>query len=305
LHHTRKVALPLTLLGAWIVLDLVLRWTAPLLAGSLAHAYEIPALMAQVSSSRGVLVLGNSITNNAVDGPSVHELLRDRGLDTSIIEVVPDSTQIWEWLCVVENHVVHSDQVPSVAVIGFAWHQLSDQSRRDPSRLAAMFCSYRNLPLLWSYGLQSVNALTEFVFAKASLLYALRDTLRNRFLSAIVPQYQVFTQAANEQRNSPRGVRGQGSDYSYRAFTRLLENLQRAGVRVVVVAWPVATPYALDAGLVQAAERLGVTLLDYRAVQGISAGSFLDAMHVNESGQNVLTSRLATDIAPLAAVRDF
>jgi lysophospholipase L1-like esterase len=126
----------------------------------------------------------------------------------------------------------------------------------------------------------------------------LRETLRNRLLQMTVPHYVEFTQANNA--NSPGTVTSgtpAKQEFTYRTFTGLVNRLQAEGTRVIVVALPVQKGYEVDPQLRELADRDVIELIDLRGAEGIHAAHYLDGMHLNTSGQQILSRALAENLA--------
>lgn len=291
------VALLLSLAG----MDLTLRFIAPYLSDNLRHIASLPALAQDAGNRNDLVFLGNSLTNNGVDAELIDAALPDRG----VTKLVPDGSSFWEWYCTLKHQVLEVETNPKLLAIGFAWQQLSDQSRQDPTRLGAFFCTLGDIPTLSRYGMDSIGTISEFITAKLLHTFALRNTLRNRLLDLLVPDYREFTQEANLLARDMAANNGTGvnptSTHSYEEFTALVTALEGRGTRIVVVAMPVRDRYELDAPLLSMLKQTGISLLDYRALPGIDDNSYLDSMHLNTQGSRVLTHRLIQDILPLLA----
>ena len=134
---------------------------------------------------------------------------------------------------------------------------------------------------------------SEFAMARVMHVYAMREILRNRLLSAVVPHYQKYTQSANARTSEAAVSRNAGRSYTYTRLRALTAALRAKGATAVVVAMPVPNDYELDPGLLRLAARGEIRLVDMRHVQGIGPGSYLDAMHLNKRGQQVLSRSLA------------
>jgi hypothetical protein len=287
----------LAVLALIALVDVTLRLTDSRLSGNLAHVEAIPVIVADVGrpERQSLLVLGNSLTNNGV----APELLSARLASVAVAKVTPDATGLWDWQCLLDHQVIGRDQVQfDTVVIGFAWHLLSDQSRADASRLGALYCQWGDLGRAGAIGLQNSGDLGEFVSAKVLRTYALRDTLRNRLFQIAVPHYIQFTQATNAAR---AGVTdepaAQLAQYTYRTLAGLAERLKGKGTRVIVVAMPVQQEYEIDAQLRSLHEHGALELIDLRKVAGLEAAHFLDGMHLNSTGQQILSRVLAEDLA--------
>ena len=288
------------LLASIALVDVGLRLTDSRLSGNLAHVEAIPEIVAGagVPARKSLLVLGNSLTNNGV----APELVTDRLPNVSVAKVTPDATGLWDWQCLLDHQVVGRDDVQfDTIAIGFAWHLLSDQSRVDASRLGSLYCNWDDLARAGGIGLKNSGDIGEFVAAKVLRTYALRDTLRNRFFQATVPSYVQFTQATNAARagaaEQPARPSAQSEKYTYETFSALLDRLQSKGTRVVVVAMPVRQGYELDPELRSLQDRGAIELIDLRGLAGIEPTHYLDGIHLDSAGRQILSRALADYLA--------
>ena len=290
----------IALLGLIALVDVGLRLTDSRLSGNLAHVESIPDIVARAGSPEGqsLLVLGNSLTNNGVAPDVVNASLPH----VTVAKVTPDATGLWDWQCLLDHQVIERGEVQfDTVVIGFAWHLLSDQSRVDASRLGALYCELSDLGRAAGIGLRNSGDIGEFVTAKVLRTYALRDTLRNRFFQISVPNYVQFTQATNAARagaaQPPAEPSKQPAQYTYQTLAGLVDRLESEGTRVIVVAMPVRENYELDAQLLSLSEQGELELIDLRKLAGIAPAHYLDGMHLNATGQQILSRALADHLA--------
>lgn len=285
--------LVLALLVAFAFADGALRLVAPALSGSIAHTHDIPALVDDAADDGKLLFIGNSLTNNGVDARA---LAKAAPRLPEATKIVPDGSSLWEWYCIVDNQLIERSRMPSTVIIGFAWHQLSDQSRLRPSPLGAFFCQWDDLPALRTGGLNNIDQLTRFGLAKASALFALRETLRNRTLSLIIPHYQHFAQQENPGPENAEARPAARTRHSYETLTDMIQRLRRGGTDVVLLAMPIRGDYDLDPALRDLTRRMNVPMLDYRNLPGIDPAHFKDSMHLDPRGARRLTGQLAEDL---------
>ncbi len=296
----------LLVLLAIVLSEAFLRSAENYLSGNIAHINEISALVADYQPEPGpsFVFLGNSLTNYGVDLPLLDRLIVENGLRIGdSTKLVPDSTTIWSWSCVIENQFFNNDIDPGTVVLGFGWNQLSDQSRILPTRLGAFFCSSSDLLTIRQHRDLSSAEAGEFLAAKSLRAYAHRETVRNRVLSALIPDYQSTTQSINrQQRNRPDNAE---LEFTYSVLTSLINSLKEKNSKLVVVALPVRdNPYEVDGALVQLLESHDIPLFDYTNLEQIEYGSFLDDMHLSPQGSVILSTRLAKDLAAILSSPD-
>jgi hypothetical protein len=279
-----------------LISEVLLRSVEKRLSGNLQHIGEIPSLMdeAEASGRPALVVLGNSLVNNGIAAEPLGSLYPAG----TVIKITPDGTRFWDWQCLIRHQILERRNLKvDTLMLGYAWHLLSDQTKVDPSSLGALFCRPGDVLNADEIGLGSVGDMSEFLVASSLRPYALRETLRNRGLALLIPNYQRFTQLANVNREAARQEGPKQPVFTYRRFTQLAEDLHAHGIRLVIIAMPVRGGYELDEELLALAARGLIVHLDYRAAPGIDASSFKDAMHLTEAGQGVLTSRLVDDLS--------
>ena len=286
------------LLALIALVDVGLRLASSRLSGNLAHVEAIPTIVSQAGDPqrRSLLVLGNSLTNNGV----APDIVNARLADVAMAKVTPDATDLWDWQCLLDHQVIEPQNVQfDTVVIGFAWHLLSDQSRVDASRLGSLYCELGDLGRAGGVGLRNSGDVGEFLAAKLLRSYALRDTLRNRFFQISVPNYIQFTQTTNAARGGGTTDKpaAQSEQYTYETFAGLVARLKSEGTRVIVVAMPVQQAYELDPQLRSLTEQGAFELIDLRQLPGIEPKHYLDGIHLNSTGQQILSRALAEDLA--------
>lgn len=284
------------LLGLIALVDLGLRLVDSRLSGNVAHVESIPQLMADAGQpeKRSLLLLGNSLTNNGVAPQAVTKELPS----IALAKVTPDATGLWSWQCLLDHQVIERPEVQfDTVVIGFAWNLLSDQTRANASRLGGMYCDLSDLGRAREIGLKNSGDVGEFIAAKLLRAYALRDTLRNRLFQSAVPNYVQFTQSNNNAGAPAAETRMQHPNYTYQTFTGLVNRLKAEGTRVIVVAMPIQKEYEVDPQLRDLADRGVIEMIDLRDTAGIKAAHYLDGIHLNATGQQILSRVLAEDLA--------
>jgi len=286
------------LLALIALVDLGLRLVDNRLSGNVAHVESIPQLVAEAGQPerQSLLLLGNSLTNNGV----APQVVTNKLPSVALAKVTPDATGLWSWQCLLDHQVIERPEVQfDTVVIGFAWNLLSDQTNANASRLGGLYCDLSDLGRAQQIGLKNSGDIGEFLAAKLLRTYALRETLRNRFFQSAVPNYVDFTQANNRAGApgaEPDSARDQ-QQYTYRTFTGLVNRLKAEGTRVIVVAMPIQKEYQIDPQLRELADKGVVELLDLRETAGIKAAHYLDGIHLNATGQQILSRVLAEDLA--------
>ncbi|MBT3029907.1 MAG: hypothetical protein N0E58_10215 [Candidatus Thiodiazotropha endolucinida] len=270
------------------------------LSGNISHVIEIPELSERFDQSDepGLLVLGNSLTNNGIDATLLKSGLEAQGLAYPTVEkMVPDATTIWSWSCILRNRIYDLKNKPNTVFIGFAWNQLADQSRLLPTQLGGFFCSYSDLMHFTEQTEMGSAEIGEFLTASTFRLFTHREAFRNKMLGILIPHYMSATQEINRRMRNAGNSAGD-PDLTYRELSQVIEKMESYNKHVVLMAMPVRdNTYELDPELINLVKSEGVTLLDYRSPVFITDNLFLDEMHLNENGSALLTQQLVVDFA--------
>lgn len=275
----------------FVLLEIIIRTTAPLVSGNVKQISEIQDVAADMSEKQSaVLFLGNSLMGNALD---INEFDRQSDLNIPTYKVVPDSTSLWDWSCIIKNTFIDHGRRPKVVVIGYAWGQVGPV----PSRLGGFFCTIKDLPVLISLGMSNSSDILEFLVSKISTLYAMHETIGKRILDIIIPNYRIYTQAINAEKNKNKPVfNATNKSEDYRLLKAYIEMLVNNDIKPVVVVMPVQQHYELDDEFFNTIRQNGGLTLDYRELENLDKSMFRDAIHLNEQGNKVFTYQLAVDL---------
>ncbi|MEW8028327.1 MAG: hypothetical protein AB2792_01210 [Candidatus Thiodiazotropha sp.] len=282
--------------------EVLLRSVEGSLSGNISHVIEIPELSERFDQTNkpGLLILGNSLTNNGIDAPLLKSGLEAQDLAYSTVEkIVPDATTIWSWSCILRNRIYELRNKPNTVFIGFAWNQLADQSRLLPTQLGGFFCSYSDLMHFTEQATMGSAEIGEFLTASTFRLFTHREAFRNKALGILIPHYMTATQDINRRlRNTDNS--SSEPDKTYNELGQVIEKIESYNKHIVLMAMPVRdNSYQLDPGLLDIVKHKDITLLDYRNPDFITDNLFLDEMHLNNKGSTLLTHKLAVDFAKL------
>ena len=307
-NHTAQISDPNLKYELWIILllaaflgltEIGLRSAEAELSGNHRHVNQIPSIASKLNAdSPGVLFLGNSLTNNAVDPLAFDRpySVLNGATPRSVEKITPDGTSLSDWYCIYRNFIGTQDNPPKVVILGFAWAQLSDQYPINAARLGGLFCSLGDVPELDHTELSRSENVLAFAAGAASHVYLNREAIRNRVLDMFVPGYQDISQTINA------GTNGQVDDgaaipgsrrYTYETFRRFSELVAAGDSRLVVIAMPVQKPYEIDPALLDVLARVDATLIDLRHVATLDATQYKDSIHLNESGRTIFSRTLA------------
>lgn len=307
-NHTSRVSDPNLKYELWVILLLCcvlgftefgLRSAESDLSGNLRHVNQIPDIASKLNADApGVLFLGNSLTNNAIDPQAFDRpySVLNGAAPRSVEKITPDGTSLSDWFCIYRNFIGTQQNPPGVVILGFAWAQLSDQYPVNPARLGGLFCSLGDVPELSHTGLARSENILAFTAGAVSHVYLNREAIRNRALDLLIPGYRDVSQTINagsNQDGDDGNVIPGSRHYTYETFRRFSELVTRAGTRLIIMAMPVQNAYEVDPALLAVIERHDVTLIDLRRMPGLDASQFEDPIHLNASGRRIFSRTLA------------
>lgn len=290
----RALALALAVLA---LLEIGFRAVAPWVSGNLVHVRDFDRILSELVGAPAprVVFLGNSLTNNAIQPGYFGELAASySGQPITTAKLVPDGTTLWDWHCLISRlpPTVDSD----LLIIGYGWGQVADQEPVRISQTFGLMCPLTSLPEVSRYHALGVGSWLEAGLAKLSLIYVLRERIRNGILGPLVPHYEAQAQRLNDRARNEDGAGAPTQQPSPRTYGMLLTAVARArdlGYRPVLVAMPTIRPYATDPALPNILRELEVAYFDFRREPWLREDLFLDPIHLGPEGARLLTSTLA------------
>jgi hypothetical protein len=284
--------------------ELVIYLIEPFFSLNIRHIRSIPSLADKINQQAGISVLfmGNSLISYGIDPIIFRDEMHAKGVGPLQFErVSPDASSIREWRYAFKHFFLDRRHIPDVLVVNFATNHLEDQQKIHPSDLATFYTSLKDIPHIFAEDVQSFGDRAEFLLAHLFRLFAYREAISKRILDVVVPNYRsALTQINTKMRD------GASNEHAptYRTLERFSADSLRRGVRLILVAMPLQYSYRLDPRLADKARELGITLIDARDVEGLTASRFIDQMHMDPTGAILYTCTLAGLLAhPLNSVR--
>ena len=284
--------------------EIVVRLIEQSFSFNIRHIRSISSLADRIKQQPGVSVLfmGNSLISYGLDSIILRDEMRAKGVGPLYFErVAPDASSIREWRYAFKHFFLDREHIPDILVVSFAAGHLEDQQKIRPSDLAAFYTSLHDIPRIFAEDIRSFGDRAEFLLASFFRLFAYREAISKRLLDIVVPNYRSTLIQINAKLRT---------DFShervptYRTLERFSSDCLGRGVRLILVAMPLQYPYQLDPHLLGKIRELGLTFLDVRHVEGLTASRFVDQMHMDHAGAVLYTRTLAGLLADsLNAVR--
>jgi hypothetical protein len=281
------------------------------------HVDQADEIVEDLVESEGlrVLVAGNSLLRSGVDGERLGDALSgEMDEPVAVGMVYPDGSNPVEWSFLHRKLVTNPHRYPDVVVLAFGPGHLRDRPvEQTLLRLAAHHVDRADV---WSFlknDLNDIESRSEFILARISAAYALRDRIAPRVMTAIIPYYQELSpillqapgpkETPTSEENSGQGGRESGGESgtaqapSFSFLSRLLADYERAGIPVVALPMPAPENYEVDAGALDLFSRHGIPVLTVSFETPLGPERFPDGEHLDEEGMEAFTSALAPALA--------
>lgn len=266
----------------------------------LAVDAKTPALSKRLAEAEGqrVLVFGNSLVRDNVNPDILAAGMKEQGVAPMHIErIYLMNTIINDWYYAFKHHFVDPGRLPDVLVVCFSNNHLQDSSIQR-SLVARYHSSFRDLPQIFSEDVRDFDGRIEFLFSGYSASYTHRTGVERRVLDLTIPHYRESALRINRALTAAVKMRrGNYLQPTHHRLERLIHLAESHGVRVILVAVPVESPYPIDPQIMNTVETAGVTFIDTRVVEGLSKESYADGMHMNSDGATHYSRFLARQLA--------
>jgi hypothetical protein len=261
--------------------------------------WKIPALSKRLAEGEGqrILVLGNSLVRDNVNAEILEAELKAQGVGSLRLErIYLMNTIINDWYYAFKHHFIDTGRLPDVLVICFSNNHIQDASIQR-SLVARYHSSARDIPQIFSEDVRDFDGRVEFLLSGCSASFTHRTSVERRFFDATIPHYREGAMHINRALTAAANKRRGDFSPSYRRLTQLIQLAQNQGVRVILVAVPVESPYPIDPQVMSTVETAGITFIDSRVVEGLSKESYVDGMHMNSGGAALYSRFLAHMLA--------
>ena len=260
---------------------------------------KTPALLKRLVEGEGqrVLVLGNSLVRDNVNADILEAEIKAQGVRPVHVErVYWMNTIINDWYYAFKHHCVDTGRLPDVLVVCFSNKHLEDASIQR-SLVARYHSQMRDIPQIFSEDVPDFDGRVEFLLSAGSASFTHRTTVERRVLDAVIPHYRESVTRLNRALRAAANQRLVDYQPTYRRLEQLIQLAQSNGVRVILVAVPVASPYPINSQIMSMAETNGAAFIDSRLVAGLSPESYVDGIHMDSDGAALYSRFLARQLA--------
>jgi hypothetical protein len=260
---------------------------------------RIPELSKRLAGGEGqsILVFGNSLIRDGVNTDILEAEMRAQGVAPIHIErAYLMNTIINDWYYAFKHHFVDTGRLPGLLVVCFSNNHLEDASIQRPL-VARYYSSARDIPQIFADDVLDFDGRVDFLISSVSASFTHRTNVQRRLLDILIPHYRESATRINNALTDEAIKRSRGYQPTYRRLEEFIRMAEEHGVRVMLVAMPVESPYEINPQIKRTAETTGVTFIDSRLTEGLSKESFVDGMHMNSGGATIYSRHLARQLA--------
>jgi hypothetical protein len=312
----------LLVLGALLATELGVRAGQDFLSLDIAHLNRAETIVRDLTEAEGlrILVTGNSLTREGVDGQLLEAGLREElGRDVTVAMVYPDASGPADWSFFHRKIMFYPDQHPDLVVLGFGIGQLPDRPHSITlSKLAAHYVDRRDVGTFILNDLDNIEERSQFVLGRMFKTFALRERIAPRVLDALIPWYREMSPILLQV--SPVGTEGeapaaaeaaeesaaeQAADLqpgpSFHYLGQLVDDYVEAEVPLIGMPVPAPSPWQIHPRALALFEGADVPLLPTFTTLTMEDARFPDGAHMDPAGKALFTEALVPDLA--AAIR--
>ena len=289
---------------AFLAFETVARRFAPVLDYDREHIHAFPEVVEEMSRDERprILILGNSLLMHGVDSALFEkELAQATSASCSVTKITPVGTAIRDWNYLYDTYFTERDTHPDVVVVGFVAHHVPDQYELKMRRLARHFCSLNNLRDCLREEGQSFDMQALGLFSHFSALYGDQPEWQWIVSPAVIPEFGRSVRKINGlldiEAERAAALNATPAPRTYRRLSRLMETFRAHGVKAYFVPMPQPEIWDFDPKAAEAIASRGATLIDARAIPGMTQSAFPAGYHHGDTGSIRFTSFLARALA--------
>lgn len=295
---------------AIVVLEIASRFMAPYLDTDRTHIHAFPEIIGEMKSAEKprILIYGNSLLKWGLDDVLLEEeITKSTTAPCSVTKITPVGTAVRDWIYLYDTYFTRTDTHPEVVVVGFVAHHVPDEGELKMRRLARHFCSSKNLWTCLGEETDEFDTRAIGALSSVSAIYGDQHELQWGSVHWFVPEYSKGVAKVNHwlDAEAARAAKAKAmkdpsskpKPKTYHQLARLIEQFNKDGVRAYFVPMPQPRGWDLDPNLVETVKKGGATLVDARAIPGMTVEDFPDLYHLGKSGTEKFTRFLAEVLA--------
>jgi hypothetical protein len=272
------------------------------------HISQFPAISRKLHQAKRprVLFFGNSLTMHGVSLDEVRAELARMGMGEpcTIDRFVPVGTDVTDWIYIYERFFRNVDQAPDIVIVGFAGHHMRDlKPPKRLRRLGGRFLDMRDAPECFSRDVTRFDDRVEVLLSRGSSVFGDQLIYREAALYGILPWFQASERRLNSILTVSKEAAAAKPNATprpkptFERVRRLARLLKDTGARGVFVAMPLPHVWDADPEVQRIVEEMGMTFIDARKVDGITADDFPDGYHMGPKANGVYSRFMAARLA--------
>lgn len=281
----------------------LIRLIEPKLSRDLAQIRNLPNVAQAMREHRGdkVLVVGNSLTRQAMDADVLADGLKSSGRESpGVFFFVADGTSIANWDYGLARYFLHPGALPDEVFIGAGPLHLRDTTG-DASRLSAYYVDSADLKRAWTQDVVSWEEKGEFVLSRLSVVHASRRRIKPHVFGRLVPHYFEIEQWINTQNTAAQMRTGKVAvaNETHHHLAHLLQACRESNIKVTLFSIPLPQPYETSPAALEVIKAGGAGWLPLSDIKGLAPENFPDGYHLNADGARVFTREFVKALSPV------
>ena len=283
-----------------VVAELTFRPLVPFLSVNSRTIADYEARSRRIQENEGgpsLLILGNSMSREAIDAELLDGELSEMGLDVLVEHQPADSSIMRDWYYELKNLFIAAGAKPDLLVLPVGDGHPFLRTLPAGEDLLQTFLSLSDLPSFIRYSeIEGFEAMAGVVFGYASALGCFRGRIQKRLFVSFVPGYEQLQTAMVER--APRGE----PRWTTQWFEMLAELTDEHGIEVIVIALPTdALGGRLPERDRELASEVGWTVLEPGRDESWAAEEVPDGLHLTRAAQRRFTQLLSPALASILA----
>ncbi|MBK1853712.1 hypothetical protein JO972_01970 [Verrucomicrobiaceae bacterium 5K15] len=301
----QELRVVMVVLAFVLALELIARIIAPVLDFDRENIYAFPEVIknleekADESGNPEVVFFGNSLMLHGLDQELVkQELEKADGPEIETAKVTPVGTAMLDWVYLYRRYFSDENSHPDVLVVGFVSHHIHDQEPIKLRRLSRHFVAKEDLPLLWKTDLKDFHRTTQSVLCNISALEGDQPEHQLGILQTLIADYKAGLNRNNRlvadgkkrkaelaSKKNPVPRKSTEPEETYERMKRFIAEARQHGVKIYFIPMPQPEVWDFNPEAQKIIEAEGMTVLDARAIPGMTPEDFSDGYHLGETGK--------------------
>ena len=267
-------------------MELTLTFYEDELSKDLAHINSFESIS---SNNNNILVIGNSLTREGIDGQLIKHSIDDRIISNKEIGYIyPDDTSIIEWYYILTSYHAQSRIYPINIFVIFAKDQLvSAKMQFEEIQRISRYVEFQDLFNIIINERLSLSQSIDLYLSKVFRFYSNKERINKRILD-IMPNYRTTFRKLN-QKLKPKEIKKE-DEKNYYHLNRLISLIDSLKIQTKFIAIPIFKSYNIDPKLKRIINNSKYCeLVNFQNIKKFTENDFLDGYHLNQNGARKFT----------------